>query len=189
MVIYTLLYVVTYVLHALYFSVNVVFYSALFDAFIAVILTFFILKTRYFSVFGNFDKILILIIVTLLGYAISISIPTIIDRSLSLYMLEKINQRGGGIVLSSFDDIIKNEYMKEYRVTDARITEQLESGTIKISNSCVKLTDRGELIVLFSSLFRNNLLPKNRLLMGSYTDDLINPLRGTDNTVVDYKCK
>jgi hypothetical protein len=104
-------------------------------------------------------------------------------------MLEKINQRGGGIVLSSFDDIIKNEYMKEYRVTDARITEQLESGTIKISNSCVKLTDRGELIVLFSSLFRNNLLPKNRLLMGSYTDDLINPLRGTDNTVVDYKCK
>ncbi len=186
---YLAIYTTIYVVHILYFPVKVIFYSALFDVFIATIIVFFLIRTQYFSIFDNFNKFLITTILVLLGYAISISVPTVIDRSLSFYILEKINQRGGGIELSSFDNIIKHEYMNEYRVTDARITEQLQSGTIEIHNGCVKLTSRGKFISSLSNFFRNNLLAKNRLLMGEYTSILTSPLKYSESMEVGYKCE
>ena len=107
------------------------------------------------------------------------------------YILEKIQQRGGGIKKSSFDDVIIREYMLEHRLIDVRLTEQLQSGTITIENDCVKLTERGKIIAVFSRNFRKNFLPKKRLLMGSYTDELIDPFAFTllkDKSEFNYKC-
>ena len=185
---FTVLYVGIYIVHILFFHVNVVFYSAVLDGIIALFLTFLILSSRFFNLFSIFEKFLLIIIFILFGYSVSISLPTVIDRSLSFYILEKLDQRGGGIKLSSFDAIIKNEYMKEHRLVDVRITEQYESGTITINNDCVQLTKRGEALVSFSLFFRNNLLPKKRLLMGEYTDDLTNPFRETNINEEDYRC-
>jgi hypothetical protein len=111
----------------------------------------------------------------------------VIDRSLSFYILEKIDQRGGGVLLSSIEDIIKDEYIKEHRLADVRLTEQLKSGTIAIEDGCIKLTDSGRLIVKFSNFFRKNLLPKKRLLMGTYTDVLTNPFKDGISKV-NYRC-
>jgi hypothetical protein len=106
---------------------------------------------------------------------------------LSFYILEKLHQRGGAINLSSFDDIIKNEYMVEHRLVDVRITEQENSGTINIKDGCVRLTNRGEKIVKFSLFFRKNFLPKKRLIMGKYTDELTDPFRSSKKEF-DYVC-
>lgn len=186
---FTLMYIAIYITHSKFFPVNVVFYSSILDGLLALFLTLVITNSRFFNIFSFFEKFLFFIILLLFGYAISISIPTVIDRSLSFYILEKLDQRGGSIKLSSFDGIIKNEYMKEHRLVDVRITEQYESGTISIYNDCVQITDRGRLLVTISLFIRNNFLPKKRLLMGEYKDDLTDPFRENISTEEDYRCK
>ncbi len=185
---YLLTYIITYVLYFKYFHIDVVFYSALIVAVVSLIPLFLLLYVVHFTIYNKFEKLLIMIIAALMGYVVSISVPTVIDRSLSFYLLEKLHQHGGGIKLNSFTKIVKNEFMDEYRVVDARLTEQEKSGTIVIKNDCVLLTNRGENIAMFSSFFRENFLPKNRLLMGVYTDDLIYPHRNGVNDV-GYQCK
>lgn len=114
--------------------------------------------------------------------------PTVIDRSLSFYILEKIQQRGGGIQLDSFEQVFTQEYLKEHRLVDVRLTEQQSSGTIMIQDGCVKLTERGKRLASFSRYFRQNFLPKQRLLMGEYTDDLTDPFRNSEK-LFNYECQ
>ena len=187
--IFVFLLLLVYYLHVAYFSVNVVFYAAIADAVIATVLTgalLFVLP--YFRVFNPFEKILLAFIFLLLGYSFAISVPTVIDRSLSFYILEKIQQRGGGIRLNKFEEVFTKEYVKEHRLVDVRLTEQEESGTISIHNGCVKITDKGKRLAAFSRFFRQHFLPKKRLLMGQYTDDLTEPFRNSIQNS-DYQCQ
>jgi len=178
-----------YYVHIKFFRVNVVFYSAIFDGVLAALVaTGVLLKTRYFNRLNLFEKMQMTAIWILVGYAFAISVPTVIDRSLSFYILEKLQQRGGGIQLSRFDDVFTKEYVKEHRLVDVRLTEQQASGTIVIRGNCVKLTGYGQRLATFSRFFRKNFLPKQRLLMGEYTDALTDPFRESDNQL-DYECK
>ena len=110
-----------------------------------------------------------------------------IDRSLSFYILEKLDQRGGAILVNRFEDVFTKEFMYEHRLVDVRLTEQQESGTVEIIDGCAILTDRGRAIVAFSSYFRKNLLPQKRLLNGEYSSDLTNPFRESIEAP-DYSC-
>jgi hypothetical protein len=141
-----------------------------------------------FRSFNQFEKVQLIAIWLLVGYSLAISIPTVIDRSLSFYILEKLEQRGGGIKLNAFEDVFTKEYVKEHRLVDVRLTEQQESGTVVINDGCVKLTEKGKQFVRFSMMFRHNLLPKHRLLMGDYSSDLTNPFRASIETP-NYLCK
>jgi len=86
-----------------------------------------------------------LVVIRLLaGHALAISVPTVIDRSMSLYILEKIQQRGGGIKLDRFAAALTKEYMAGHRLVDVRFTEQAESGTLEIVSGCVELTVKGK---------------------------------------------
>lgn len=179
---------VVYVLHIKYFRVDVVFYSALLDVVIAACLAFAALSAAgYFRALNHFEMGQMLIIWLLVGYALAISVPTVIDRSLSFYILEKLEQRGGGILRDSFEEVITREYVKEHRLVDVRLTEQLESGTIIVDGGCVRLTAWGRTLAGFSRFFRQHLLPGQRLLMGEYTDDLTDPFR-RDSLHADYGC-
>lgn len=185
---FVLLLASTYFIHITYFRVNVVFYAAILDGFIAAALTGIItFRLDYFRFLGDFEKILLLIIWAISGYAFAISIPTVIDRSLSFYILEKLQQRGGGIRQDSFEQVFTQEYVKEHRLVDVRLTEQVQSGTIIIQNGCVLLTPKGERIANFSRYFRGHLLPKQRLLMGEYSDDLTNPFKHSVQAT-NYQC-
>jgi len=180
---------IVYYVHIAFFRINVIFYAAIADAVIAALLAGLILfSLGYFRPLCHFEKSLLLVIWLLAGYGFAISIPTVIDRSLSFYILEKLQQRGGGIRQESIEEVFTKEYVKEYRLVDVRLTEQLESGTIVINNDCVKLTAKGENLAIISSWFRKNLLPKQRLLMGSYTDELTNPFANSVSKV-GYDCK
>lgn len=186
---FVILLVAVYYIHINYFSVNVVFYAAIIDAILAASIMALILYTvSFFNIFNAFEKLLLIVIFLISGYAVAISVPTVVDRSLSFYILEKLDQRGGGILHNSFERVFAEEYMKEHRLVDVRITEQLESGTIIIKNDCVLLTSKGRSIVNISRYFRKHWLPKKRLLMGQYTDDLTDPFRSSQN-VDDYRCK
>ncbi len=185
-VLFVLLLLATYYIHIRYFTVNVVFYAAIADGIIAALLTGLILSAS--RTFNGFEKLLLVVIWLLAGYCFAISVPTVIDRSLSFYLLEKIQQRGGGIQQSRFADVFTQEYLKEHRLVDVRLTEQLESGTIVIENGCVKLTDKGRKLAASSRYFRQHFLPKQRLLMGQYSSDLTDPFRQSSEAV-DYQCQ
>jgi len=190
---FVFLLILFYIVHLKFFRVDVVFYSAIFDGVLAAIASILIVaKVPYFNLYNSFEKLQLFIIWTLAGYAFAISVPTVIDRSLSFYILEKLQQRGGGILQSGFEEVFTQEYVKEHRLVDVRLTEQLSSGTVIIENGCVKLTKKGDDLAKFSRFFRRNLLPKERLLMGKYTDDLIDPFGhgAVDaNKTFDYICK
>lgn len=176
-----------YLVHVNFLDVNVVFYAAIGDGVLAAVAAFALLWLPFGKSFNPFEKIQMLLIWLLLGYAFAISVPTVIDRSLSFYILEKLAQRGGGIRRDAMKDVFTQEYLKEHRLVDVRLTEQLESGTIVIENGCVKLTDKGLRLSEISRYYRQHFLPKHRLLMGTYSDDLTNPFR---NSVPagDYQC-
>jgi hypothetical protein len=184
-----LLLLIVYVLHVRYVPVNVVFYSAMFDGVLATGLTLLLLAAlRWLRSFSRFEIAQMACIWLLLGYSFAISVPTVIDRSLSFYILEKLQQRGGGIKLDAFDQVFTQEYVKEHRLMDVRLTEQQQSGTVIIRNGCVVLTDWGQTIASTSRFFRNHFLPKQRLLMGEYSDDLTDPFRNSVKRV-DYQCQ
>ena len=187
--IYAILLLAIYVLHVRYVPVNVVFYSAILDAVLATILAITLVATlRWFKVFTRFETLQLCCIWLLLGYSFAISVPTVIDRSLSFYILEKLQQRGGGIKLDAFDQVFTQEYVKEHRLVDVRLTEQQQSGTVEIKDGCVKLTAWGQTIASSSRYFRAHFLPKQRLLMGKYSDDLTDPCRKSVDRV-DYQCQ
>lgn len=178
-----------YFLYISLFSVDVVFYSSIYSSLIALILfSVAIYRSKYLNaVYSRYELFNVVVICFLLGYVFSISIPTVIDRSLSFYILEKLDQRGGGIKLSKFDYIFTNEYMREHRLVDIRLTEQERSGTIIIDDGCVRLTPKGVYLAGFSRFFRAHFLPKRRLLRGQYTDELIDPFSRSDVSP-DYLC-
>lgn len=185
---YLIVLVLIYYIHVNYFKVDVVFYSAITDAIIATAvaggaLLFF----TSFKVFNLFEKFQLIVIWLITGYALAISLPTVIDRSLSFYILEKIQQRGGGIRQEAFEHIFTHEYLIEHRLVDVRLTEQLASKTITIEAGCVVLTPKGQSIAEFSRNFRQHWLPKYRLLLGKYSDALIDPFRNSQKAS-DYKC-
>jgi len=180
---------VIYVIHSLYFQVNVVFYSAILDgALAAAACSALLWFLPWLGPLGLAEKLQLVVIWLLLGYSYAISVPTVLDRSLSFYILEKLDQRGGGIREDAFEDVFTKEYMKEDRLVDVRLTEQLQSGTIVINNGCVVLTDKGRRLARFSHFFRNHLLPKHRLLMGEYSDVLTDPFRHSVADV-NYRCQ
>lgn len=188
-IVFIIVLLTVYVIHIKFFRINVIFYAAIGDAFIAAIVTAIIAwSTQCLSRLSNLERAQLLLIWLLLGYAFAISIPTVIDRSLSFYILEKVQQRGGGISLDAFEGVFTKEYVREHRLVDVRLTEQIESGTITIQNGCVILTSKGHHIAGFSRYFRQHWLPKERLLMGKYSDDLTDPFRnGADK--IGYECK
>jgi hypothetical protein len=174
--------------HMRWFDVNVVFYASLLDAAIVVVLAIALFALRPFRVFNAFERLQLIVVWALIGYAYAISVPTVIDRSLSFYILEKLEQRGGGIRKDAFDRVFTDEYMKEHHLVDIRLTEQEQSGTLVIRDGCVKLTPKGAALAGFSRFYRTNLLPKKRLILDSYTDALTDPFRNSD-AQADYTCE
>ena len=184
-----LIFALVNVLHFRFFPVRVVLYDSLFDLGIAAVLVLGV----YILVLGSrlpltpLEATLTITLGLALAANYAVTVPTVIDRSLSIYILEKLAQQGGSIRVDAFEDILGKEYMSEHRVVDIRLTEQVNSGTITIVNGCVRLTPRGERIARFTRFFRTTVLPKRREIMGSYSDALTDPFRDSKQ-LVQSKC-
>jgi amino acid transporter len=185
---FVLVLLLAYVVHVRFFRVDVVFYAAILDGVLAALVCgALLLAARRALPFSTLERALLFVNWLLLGYCFAISVPTVIDRSLSFYILEKLAQRGGAIREDRFEEVFTREYMREHHLVEVRLTEQQQSGTITIENGCVRLTPRGARLASFSRYFRKHLLPRERLLMGRYTDALTDPFRDS-RTDVDYRC-
>ena len=178
------------ILHFRFFPVHVVLYDSVLDLVLTTILATIVyaVSLRPRLRVTRPEAVLTTIIAVLCCTLYALAVPTIIDRSLSVYILEKLNQRGGHIAQSAFEEILRKEFFEEYELVNIRLTEGLNSGTIKIVNGCVNLTPWGERVVAFTTFYRANILPKQREIMGQYTDTLTNPLRGI-KPPVPYECR
>ena len=186
---FLLLFVCVHLVHVWYLPVRVVLYDALLDAAVSFVLFALLLAALRRLRFGasGTEAGLAAVIGFLLAVNFAFAGPAIVDRSLSMYFLEKLAQRGGAIRQDAWLDIITREYMHEYQVVDVRLTEQLNSGTITVKDGCVRLTPRGERMARITSFYRAYLLPRQREILGRFTDDLTDPLRATPATV-PYAC-
>ena len=186
---YLLILLSVYLVHINFFKVQVILYSAIFDSLIAVMIFFiFYLLLRKFHNFNFFESFLTFSILILIGYSLSITFPTVVDRSLSFYFLEKIKLHNGSIQKEAMRDIFINDYIDEYKLIEVRITEQLRSGTVRLDEDCIYLTRKGYFVARFSDFFRKNLLANNRLLLQEYSDHLTDPLKKS-YLKKEYLCK
>lgn len=176
--------------HFRYLPVHVVAYGAIQDVLVttALFVPFYVLVLRRRLCTSTFEGGLFIVIGALLATLYAFVVPTVVDRSLSAYILEKLEQRGGAIRHSAFEEMLIREYFPEHRLVDIRLTEQLNSGTIEIRDGCVRLTERGRFIAHWTRLYRTTLLPRRREIMGQMTDDLTDPFRRSspDNP---YRCE
>lgn len=179
-----------YTAHALFFPVQVVLYSAVLDGVMAAIVTgLLLLLAKRRLAFNGFERVLLTAFWLLGGFSFAITVPTVLDRSLSFYILEKLQQRGGGIRADAIGEVFVNEYMPEFRLVDVRLTEQQQSGTITVEDGCVKLTPRGDALASFSRFVRTHFLPKHRFLAGEYTDALVDPFKDSPSGEMGYECE
>lgn len=186
---YALLTIAFYLAHARWFTVNVVLYGALLDAALAAVVMAAVLWLVVRRSFSGFEKVLLVCVWVLGGYAFALSGPALLDRSLSFYILEKLQQRGGGIRADAIGDVFVTEYMPEFRLVDVRLTEQVESGTVVIEDGCVKLTPKGDQLASISRFIRTHFMPRHRLLAGEYTDALVDPFEHSPKGPMGYECK
>jgi hypothetical protein len=190
LVAFVAIFLVINTLHFRFFPVRVVLYDSMLDlALTAIVMAafgFIFLRSR--SALTGSEQVLTATVAILCCALYAVVVPTVIDRSLSVYILEKLNQRGDHIAESAFEDILRTEFFREYQLVNIRLTEQLNSGTITIENGCVNLTPWGKTIVAFTSFYRANILPKQREIMGQYNDSLTSPFRDA-TPLVPYQCK
>jgi hypothetical protein len=174
---YVVIAVATYWIYIHSAKVDVVLYAAIWACCLALVIYASIaIALPVSSRFNSLEKAQNLSICALVGYAMALTFPTIIDRSLSFYILEKLQQRGGGIQYQHLDLVFREEYFREHRLMDIRITEQMQSGTVFVDDAdCLRLTPRGEHLASFSRFFRSNFLPPQRLIAGTYSKDLVDP--------------
>ena len=186
---YLFIFICVYLIHINFFRVNVIFYSSLVDSVIALIIFFGLYNSiNFFKHITNFESSLIILLLFFIGYSFSISLPTVIDRSLSFYFLEKIRQHDGAINKTAMKQMFIDDYMDEYKLVEMRLTEQLKSGTIELKGNCIVLTKRGYLVTTFSDFFRKNFLANKRLILDSYSDQLTDPLKDSKINN-EYLCK
>ena len=180
--------VVNYI-HFMFFEVRVIFYACVIDLLIAsvsVLSMHVILRRRSWESDGV-ELALSAIIGGLCILLYSVLGPTVVDRSLSIYILEKIDQRGGAVAEAAIPAIFVEEYMAEYRLVDVRLTEQLQSHTLTLDRGCLRLTPRGRALVTATQFYRAHFLPRRRVLMGEVTDQLTHPFQHATRRV-DTTC-
>ncbi|MEQ3650109.1 hypothetical protein [Hyphomonas sp.] len=174
------LFLIVNYLHFQYVPVAVILFACIWDAIIASILVLgaYWLFRRRTSPLLVTELALTAIASNLLILLYSVMGPTVIDRSLSIYIVEKLDQRGGEVAAAAIEDIIRDEYLDEFKVPEVRMTEQLTSGTVVSQDGCLHLTPKGRRLSGFAHFYRAHFLPRKRVIGGEVTDSLLDPLKG-----------
>jgi hypothetical protein len=177
------------IIHFQFFVVSVILYACIIDLLLALSLVIpgWVYFRRGRTQLNHMETTLGAIVASLCIVLYAVLGPTVIDRSLSIYILEKLNQRGGEIALAKVGDVFVQEYLPEYRLVDVRLTEQLTSRTAVIEGDCLILTPRGKFMAEFMNAYRRTFLPRKRYLMGTVTDQLTRPFDNAPQRV-DVSC-
>ncbi|MFH1518464.1 MAG: hypothetical protein ABIH17_11365 [Pseudomonadota bacterium] len=176
-------------LHFHYIPVSVILFACVWDALIAdaIVLTLYSVWRRKQGSLLLSEAGLVAIASNLLLMLYAVMGPTVIDRSLSLYIVQKVDQRGGEVAQAAMEDLFVKEYMPEFHLVDVRLTEQITSGTLVERDGCLVLTPKGRTLSHFIDWYRRTLLPQKRVLMGEVSNVLTDPFRDA-KPIVDVAC-
>ncbi len=95
------------------------------------------------SLVAIFKSIDILFAAGVLCFAILSTFPVILDRSITLHMLYKLNMEKAVSVEDLQEDFVVN-FVYKSRAIEKRIAEQIEIGNVTYSNNIVEITKKGE---------------------------------------------
>ncbi|MEL6245291.1 MAG: hypothetical protein AAFQ85_08080 [Pseudomonadota bacterium] len=184
--------VVFLIVNAIHFRtlpVSVIFYACILDAIIASIIVLFAFRSlrAKMTTLHSTEIALVAIASNLLILLYALAGPTVIDRSLSIYIVEKIDFRGGEVAEDAMPEIILKEFWQEYRVPEVRMTEQMTSGTVDIKDGCIHLTARGRILANFTRFYRRTFLPQRRVIGDDVTNALSHPYQNAP-VLVPFEC-
>jgi len=94
-----------------------------------------------------------LLVAFFIMYSFHITIPTLIDRSISIYLLNQLDESGGKAPIAKLQDEFLEGYVGGYSVVCRRMAEQIESGNVVHDEDIYSLTPRGKRAIEFLRAF------------------------------------
>ena len=151
-------------IHFHFFNVNVILYTLLFDLIVSLLVVVIGLAIINKNFYLNKNVLLTILFLIATSQALVIYafvVPTAIERSLSVYLLERVESNQGMLSISDFNIIAKHGYFNDMKVVETRIDEQIATGSIIIVGNKVVLTDKGRVLIKAFSFIKKYLLPQN----------------------------
>ena len=153
-----IVYIFFLVAHEQIIKSEIVFYGYLKLSFIYGI--FFVLLYMLFMIVGHKNTLkkwnnistvfLATVIFWLSSYAFIITLPVVIDRSLSVFILNRLASHQTSMPVDELYKIV-SEYFSDQSIVQKRIEEQLATGSIVFENNEIHLTKKGLNIAKFST--------------------------------------
>lgn len=156
-----LLFLIINITHFKMLGAKVILYTCIIDAILACVIQTIVM----FFICKNDSKMVIALTAWstfLIIMLYSILVPTLVDRSLSIYVLRTVSRAEGSVKLADFDGLLQKGYFREMDVTNQRIIEQTASGTIIIKGEDIQLTRKGRLIISLAGIIERYFLPNDR---------------------------
>jgi len=159
-VLFLIIYPVQHFLNSFFLKSHALFYDLVTEMIFCVIFSFFLSLILSYRKIKLFTQMVWVGLCITIGSLYLLLIPTVLDRSLSIYMLSKLDSNTK-IYSSTWETDIENNYFKDYKVFETRLVEQKVSGSIvEDVNSFISITDRGERIVRLTNFYRELLADK-----------------------------
>ncbi|WP_443970359.1 hypothetical protein [Sphingobium sp. CR28] len=78
-------------------------------------------------------------------------LPVTVDRSISVFLLARIEQQDGRLTAPALDRLFRDAYLTDLRQIDRRVSEQILSGNISVdATGHIRMTPRGRAFLAFS---------------------------------------
>jgi len=78
-------------------------------------------------------------------------VPVTIDRSISVFLLARIEGRSGTLDAQALDALFRREYLGDMAQIDRRVAEQAKSGNIRVGrDGTIVITPQGRIFLRFS---------------------------------------
>lgn len=79
-----------------------------------------------------------------------ITFPVTFDRSITMFLLARIERNDGKLDASGLEQLYIREYLHDMRQIDRRIAEQSLSGNLRVSNGRIFLTPQGHSLLTYA---------------------------------------
>jgi glucan phosphoethanolaminetransferase (alkaline phosphatase superfamily) len=149
-------------IHFQFFYPKVILYSLILDIIITVLIILIILFLFNRSFYFSKNLLLTFFFIFAITQSLivySLVIPTVVDRSLSIYLLNYL-KNNKPLKMSELTKIAQDNYIVDMQVIETRVNEQLATGSIIVNNDEITLTNKGKKLLLIFSFVKKYLLPK-----------------------------
>jgi hypothetical protein len=148
------LYLLSFVLIRQYSPSEIIFYQGLFTIFLVTIIFLVILfiniKCNQINKFIYDYYVISILLGILLSYSFLITIPSLLDRSISLYMIGLTQERKKESILQYREDFY-NGFIVKNGAIEKRIREQIVTGNFECFEDQCSLTKKGKIYYLINS--------------------------------------